>query len=98
MSHNVKNTHVAPDAPAAPAAPSEMSEDTSFIADAISISGTQVVDIEIDRRVASWSVAEYKTRYADTLNAWRFCAMFLDGVYWFMFDRRNVCQDTYIGA
>lgn len=39
--------------------------------------------------VPSWLVAEYKTLYADTSVAWRFRAMFSDGLISFMFDLRR---------
>lgn len=61
-------------------------------------SGNRVVDIEIDRGVSIWSVAKYKKHFADTLDARRFGAMFLDGAISFIFDRRNVHRDTDICA
>lgn len=53
-------------------------------------SNTKVVEIEIDRDVASWSVAENKQDYADMSEARRLRVMFSDGTKSFMFDRRNV--------
>lgn len=42
-------------------------------------SSAQVVDNGMDHGVPSWVVPEQKTRYADTLEAQRSCAMFSDG-------------------
>lgn len=92
MSHNANDGNVAP------GMPSIRVEDTSQVADANAASGSQVVGIEVDRGVSSWSVAEYKTRYVDSLDARPFGAMFLDGAHSFMFDRRNVRRDTAVGA
>lgn len=58
----------------------------------------RVVDIEIDCGAPRWSAAEYKTNYEDTLNARRFCEMFLYVVSTFILDRRNVRSDTDVGA
>lgn len=73
-------------------------KEVSRAADVNNSSGTRVTDIDIDREVPSWLVAEYTTRYADTSDARRSCAMFSDGADLFLFDRRNVRRDTDIGA
>lgn len=90
MPHSVNDTHVAS------ATPSERVDDTSHAADTNAVSGAQVVDIEIDRGVQSGSVVEHKTRNADSLDARRFGAMFLDGTHLFMFERWIVRSDTKI--
>lgn len=82
----------------APVALSSRVEDTLQVVDTGAAGGTRLVNIEIGREVLSWSVAEYKTRYAHNLDARRFCAMFSDGANSFVFDRRKVRWDTDIGA
>lgn len=66
-------------------------------ADPNATSAIRATDIEIDRGVSSPSVTEYKTHYADTLDARWFGAMFMDGFNVIMFDRQNVRQDKNIG-
>lgn len=58
------------------AVPSSRVEDTSQVGDVSAASGILVDKIEIDRGVRSWSVAEYKTRYGDTLDTLWFGAIF----------------------
>lgn len=92
ISHNADDTQ----APAA--APSESVEDTSQVANIKVVSGVPVVDIEIDRGVPSWSVAEYKTHYTNILYARWFGVRISDGANAFMFDRQYVRHDTDIGT
>lgn len=73
-------------------------KDNVLVADENAVIRTEVCDTEIDRGVPSWSVAEYQTRFADTLDT-RWChAMFSDSTDLFMFDRRNVRRNTNLGA
>lgn len=65
-------------------------EDTSIVEDVNVAAGTWVANIEIDRGVACSSVAGFKMRYSDTLNARQFGAMFLYGSNLISFVRRNV--------
>lgn len=58
----------------------------------------RATDVEIDRCVRSWSVAECKTRYADMLDARRFGGMFSDSFNAFMVDHQNVRGNTNTGA
>lgn len=81
-----------------PVLPSSKVEDTLRAADVCATGDARATGIEINRGVPGWSVIEYKTRYADTLDARRFGAMFLDESNAFMVDRRNVRRDTDIGA
>lgn len=55
----------------APAVPSSRVEDTSRAVDVDTTSDSQLTDIKIDRGVQSWSVIEYKTGYAETVDARR---------------------------
>lgn len=86
------DTHVAP------AAPSGRVEDISQVADTSAVSGAQVVDIEIDGRVPSLSVVEYKTNHANTFEARRFDELFPEGANSFVFDCRNVRREEDIGV
>lgn len=61
-------------------------------------SDTPVTDIDIDREVPSRTITEYKTGYADRLDARQFGAWFSDRGNLFMFVRGNVRQDRDIGA
>lgn len=72
MSYNANDANVNP------AVPCSGVEETSQIADVNAASNTRMTDIDIGRRVRSWSVAEYKTRHADTLDARWFGAKFSD--------------------
>lgn len=92
MSHNAKIAHVAL------VAPSARIKINSQIADANTVSGTQTVEIESFCGVPNWSVAQYQTRYAGTLNAQWFRAMFSNSANLCMFDRRNVRRNTDYGA
>lgn len=81
-----------------PAAPLSRVEISSQVGGTNTVSSTQVADIEIHRRVPSWFLAEFKTRYADILNIQRFPVIFSDGANSFMFDRRNDRRDRNISA
>lgn len=61
--------------------------------DASVTSDIRAIDTEIDRDVPSLSFAEYKTRFADTLDARRLGAVVSDEANLFMFDRWDVVQD-----
>lgn len=78
--------------------PSSGGAESSQVADANAASDNRVTDIDIDGGGPSWSVAEHKTRYEDTLDAWRFGAMFSDGANSIICGRQNVRRDTDIGA
>lgn len=58
-------------------------EDKSGMANENTTCSAKVVDVEIDCGVASYSSARYMLHYADTLDARRFCAIFLDSLIWF---------------
>lgn len=73
-------------------------EDTSPFVKEIAASSTEVIDVEIDCKIRSWSVVEYKSRYADTLHVGWFRAFFSDGTHLFTFDRHNVLRNTDIGT
>lgn len=73
-------------------------ERTSQLIDTNATSSMQAVDIKIGRGVPSWSVAEYKWRYADTPDARRLCAVFADVTNSFICDHGNDHRDTNIGA
>lgn len=52
---------------------------------------------KILRRLGT-QIAEYKMRYAGTMSVRRFFVMLSDGANSFMFDHRNMRQDTDIGS
>lgn len=81
-----------------PVVPSLVIEGVLQAVDANSASDNRVTNIELDRGVSSWSVADYYTRYVDTLFARRFGAIFSYGANSFMFDRRVASRDTDISA
>lgn len=78
--------------------PSSGVEETSIVVDANAASSTRVFDIEINCKLPIWSVAEYKTRYSDSLDSLQFGAIFPDSASPFILAGRNVCSDTNIGA
>lgn len=92
MSYNAIDTNVGPPAPSASV------ENTSQLVDANTASGIRFVDVEIDREFSSWPVAEFNTRYADTVHAGRFGATLSYGGNAFMFDLGNVLRGMEIGA
>lgn len=91
-SHNANNANVAV------AVPSSGVEKALEVVDTNATTDTRTTDIKIDHDVPSWSVAEYKTLYADTFDGRRLGAMFSDGANSFIFNRRDVCRNTNIGA
>lgn len=92
MSHNANDYHIVP------AAPSFRVKGTLQVTDAVMAGRSQIIDIAIDREVPSCTVVDYKTHFADTLDAWRFRVMLSNGGNLFIFDLQNVRRVTYIGA
>lgn len=92
MSHKENDTNVTP------AMPSTRVENSSQVLKEKKISYTKVFDIEIDFRIPNRSVAEYKTRHGDALDAWRFGAIFSDGADFVVIDHRNVGCNTDNGS
>lgn len=80
------------------AVPSSRVGECSQIADGNATSNARATDTKIDRGVTSRSAAEYKTLYADILDARQLGVRFSDGVNSFIFGRRNVYWDSEIGA
>lgn len=70
MPHNANDTNVGQ------ALTSPGAEDTSQVVEVNAASGTWVLYIEFGHGFSSWSVTEYKTRSADTLDALQFGAVF----------------------
>lgn len=66
--------------------------------DANAASNTRVTDIDNNHVVTICYVAEYGTCNADTINARRFGATFLDGENSFMLDYQDVLCHTDIGV
>lgn len=81
-----------------PVASSSRLKDTLRVADTGAVGSIRVSNIEIARVVSNRSVAEFKTRYEDTSDARRFCAVFLHFATAFKSNCQNVHGDTNIGA
>lgn len=92
MSRNAYNASSDPEVPSSPVGESSDAADTNAACD------IQATDINIDRCVPCWSVVEYKTGYAEMLDARRFGVMFSDGCNGFMVERRNVPRHTDIAT
>lgn len=84
------------DANVAPSVPSSGGEETSKAANSNAASDNWATNIYIDCGVPSRSVAEYKNRYENTLDARGSGAMFSEGANSFMFKRQNVRRNMHI--
>lgn len=63
--------------------PSSGVGESSQIADANATTNTLATDVKIGHKDPSWSIAEYMTRYANTLDARRFGTIFSDSTNFF---------------
>lgn len=68
------------------------------VADTGAAKSIRDVYIEVDCGVPRSSVADYKTRYAETLYGWWFHVLFSDSTNLFMFGRRNIRRYVDTGA